>query len=449
MSYRLIAPAFTRTVSVARYRHLLYYEAQLPLMARSGFTATACTFDRWTRNSLRKLKKANLETLAQERKLNKKGTKDEIVARLIAWQENERKSTQTKTLTDSSDNRTKESAKTPSSSRDTSMQDNVTRSTKDEVAETKSSNTDKERTAREQSSSPTMIVTEVKHPRNNELVEDCENIGAQSKRADVVKRMSEFLEETLPEHDNSVVDINYENQTDETILPDNWIKAFEMKVNNRSNRVGSKKATMTFKTREPRSLSPRSLDNIIIQESAADSSIPVPEFEGDFDRQWVDAFDRKVAQRGSRRLLELASQDYDSKINSRSTEDESSGDITRLTIALNDNMTMTKAKYAPQATAELSAQDFLHNIASTPIAELSIEKLFATAQHQKRESNNGNEHQSQHNNNDEQSNHPDGNHFTTTALGATVLIWLIYGQDGVNNAVSSVRKLRPSKSNEV
>ncbi|KAG2186170.1 hypothetical protein INT43_002608 [Umbelopsis isabellina] len=449
MSYRLIAPALTRSGSIARYRHVLYHEMQLPLMARSGFTATACTFDRWTRNSLRKLKKANLETLAQERKLNKKGTKDEIVARLIAWQENERRSTQTKTLTNSSDNKSRASAEAASPPKDTSFQNTVIKSTKDEIVQTKSSNTDKEQTTREQLSSPTIAVSEVfevKQCRDNERVRDSENIGDHSQKADVVKRMSEYLEETLPEHDNSVVDINYENQTDETILPENWIKAFEMKVTNRSNRVGSKKATMTFKTREPRSLSPRRLDNIITQESVADPTTPVPEFEGEFDQQWVDAFDRKVAQRGSRRLLELASQDYDSKITSRSTEDDFAADITRLTIALNDNMTMTEAKYTPQATTQICARDFLQNLTSTPLTELSIEKLLATPQHEKRESNH--ERQSQHDKNDEQSNRPDGNHFATAALSATVLIWLIYGQDGVHKAVSSAKKLRRSKSSE-
>lgn len=446
MSYKLIAPALTRTGSVARYRHASYHGTQVPLITRCGFTVTACTFDRWTRNSLRKLKKANLETLAQEKKLNKKGTKDEIVARLIAWQENERRSTQTKTLTNSSDNETTPSAKAASSPEDMAVQDTAIKSTKNEFVESKSSNTDIEQTTREQPPSPAMVVSEVEQSRENKRVGDIENKDDHLQKADVVKRMSEFLEETLPEHDNSVVDINYENQADETILPDNWIKAFEMKVNNRSNRVGSKKATMTFKTREPRSLPPQHLENILVQESAADSTTSVSEFEGDFDHQWVDAFDRKIAQRGSRRLLELASQDYDSKITSRPTEDKSPADVTRLTIALNDNMSMTKAKYAPVATPQISVQDFLRNVASTPIAELSIEKLYATAQQQKRENNN--EHQSQHDNNDEHSSRPDGNHFTTTALGASVLVWLIFGQDGVNNAVSSVKKLRRSKPSE-
>ncbi|CAM0135146.1 hypothetical protein VKS41_000272 [Umbelopsis sp. WA50703] len=423
----------------------------LPLIKRSGFTSTACTFNRWTRNSLRKLKKANLEALAQERKLNKKGTKDELVARLMAWQENDRRSTQATSQSAASEHQSKVSIKPalPALSEvDSSNPNTGVKSTRDAVIENRPVNSDKEQPPSEPVSSPATIASEANEFRSDEQAKGSGNKVYQSQKVEVVKRMSDFLEEKLPEHDNSVVDINYEIQTDETLLPQNWIQAFEMKVNNRSNRVSGKKATMTFKTREPRTISSNTWGNVTVPKSAAKPSTSDPVFENDFDRQWVDAFDRKVAQRGSRRLLELASQDYDSKIANRPTGGEITPDITKLTAALNDNMTMTKAKYAQQPNIQISARSFLQRLALTPIAEISIEKLCTLAQSQKGEDDSGKRHQSQHDNNNEQSNRMDGNQFATTALGVTMLIWLIYGQDGVQKTVSSMKRLGRSKSSE-
>jgi hypothetical protein len=167
------------------------------------------------------------------------------------------------------------------------------------------------------------------------------------------------------------------------------------------------------------------------------------DFDTDFDRQWVNAFDRKVGQRGSRRALELKAQEIDWEISDKLGESLSSDNFTSIAPASLPNTQAIKPSVLH--ILENNRREVFRNLWVTPISQLSVSNLSTLTQKQQCTNSKGSSQRSRGDSDDESNKdgQPSGNHVATVALGATTLIWLIDGEDGINRAYS---KLKASKS---
>ncbi|KAI8583188.1 hypothetical protein K450DRAFT_224633 [Umbelopsis ramanniana AG] len=442
MLLNVVAPSFLRVKPIRHGSYNYKYASTVMLLTQSPFNTSASTFNQWSRNSLRKLRKANLEALAKERKLPSKGTKEELISRLLGWQEAPPKLSTQSTLTDPVKNVAGGSAsKTPSV---TSIADDITFKTK----EAGSSKTEVENPEEPPVISTSNSVNAVTGDRTEQLEKHPEQKSHISKTS-FVKMMADYVDEQLPPMQNSNVDINYEeSQADETLVPENWIKAFEMKVHNRGHKVNGNKATMTFKRRSatqdqrPSSSNLKQVSPTIIDDEISEMGA---DLEAEFDRQWVNAFDRKVAQRGSRRILEL---------NASATEKENNDNLDSSLSSINISdvtaeglLESSRTKPTDWQTLEKDASNIIRNLWATPISELSVSQLVASTQ-ESQPNNEKESSQKSHGGGDDESHHhgeSTGNHTVSAALGATTLIWLIGGEDGISRAYA---KLKSSKSDD-
>jgi hypothetical protein len=418
--------------------------------------------------------------LAQEKQLPSKGTKEELVARLLDWQG----SASQRSAQDKARNATKHvivatdpSIVGPNSATSTT----TTVSKKEETPGTvEGSRIDDSADFLEDwlSHSSVNATTRVSDKADDALVEPTVNTPATTatpdvnddtidiptyanlqpseqtiEKSNIVKMMADYVDEQLPDKDIGTVDINYEeSQTDETLMPENWIKAFELKVHNRGHKPSGNKAKMTFGARPTRSMQPIVSNNQSPPPPVAAEDTPTivpepvsePDFDAEFDRQWVNAFDKKVAQRGSRRMLELKSQDIGSEITETLEENLSSPNMANLAAACSgENLTTTQSiKGKPES--DLKA--FLRNIWETPVSELSTpwtQKFQSTGdQNSSQEKQGGDDHKSN------QRDLPPGNDFAAAALGSTILVWLICGEDGVSRTYSKLKAARQRNHTE-
>lgn len=483
MNLNLIAPTLLRVRATYRGCHVPQYTSIQPTVSRSAITTSAFLFNRWTRNSLRKLRKANLEALAQEQQLPSKGTKEELVARLLGWQGSaSQRSAQDKarnatkhvivatdpsivgpnsaTSTTTTVSKKEESPGTVEGSPIDDSEDFLADSLSHSSVNATARVSDKADDALVEPTvdTPATIVT----PDVDEDATDIPTYASDQpseqaiEKSNIVKMMADYVDEQLPEKDIGTVDINYEeSQTDETLMPENWIKAFELKVHNRGHKPSGNKAKMTFgarPTRPTRPMQPIVSNNrspptpVTAEDTPTIVPEPVsePDFDAEFDRQWVNAFDKKVAQRGSRRILELKSQDIGSEIAETLEENLSSPNMANLAAACSgENLTTTQSI---RGTPESDLKTFLRNIWETPISELSTplrQKFQSTGdQNSSQENQGGDDHKSN------QRDLPPGNDFAAAALGATTLVWLIGGEDGVSRTYSKLKAARQRNHTE-
>ena len=438
MLLKVIAPSFLRVRPVKHGSYNYQYASMVILLSQSPFNTSACTFNQWSRNSLRKLRKANLEVLAKERKLPFKGTKEELISRLLGWQEAPTKPSTPSTVIDHGKD-IAEASKLPSL---TSIADDIAFKTEE------AGSSEKEVRASEE---PPVVSTSISDNNftddHSEQSEKREEERSRMNKTSFVKMMSDYVDEQLHPMQNSNVDINYEeNQTDENLMPENWIKAFEMKVHNRRHRVNSNKATMTFNRRSatqdqrPPSSNTQEASTTIVDEEISELGA---DLEADFDRQWVNAFDRKVAQRGSRRILELNASETEKENIDNLDGSLSSINITNITAE--SSLETSSLEPDNLHTFEKDASNILHNLWVTPILQLSVSQLSALTQKHHNSNEEGSSQGSQGDSDDKSHKHDEnaGNHTASAALGATTLIWLIGGEDGVSKAYA---KLKASKS---
>ena len=470
MNLNLITPTILRVRATYRGCHVPQYTSIQPTVSRSAITTSAFLFNRWTRNSLRKLRKANLEALAQEKQLPSKGTKEELVARLLDWQG----SASQRSAQDKARNATKQVivATHPSIVGPNSATSTTTAVSKKEEApgtlegsrigdsavNATTSVSDKADGALIEPTvnTPATIAT----PDANEdtidiptYASDQTSLKQTIEKSNIVKMMADYVDEQLPEKDIGTVDINYEeSQTDETLMPENWIKAFELKVHNRGHKPTGNKAKMTFAARPTRSMQPIVSNSQSPPPPVAAEDTPTivpepasqPDFDAEFDRQWVNAFDKKVAQRGSRRILELKSQDIGSEIAETLEENLSSPNMANLAAAYSSENLMTTQSIKSKLESDLKT--FLRNIWETPVSELSTpwtKKFQSTGdQNSSQEKEGGDDHRSN------QRDLPPGNDFAAAALGVTILVWLIGGEDGVSRTYSKLKAARQRNHTE-
>lgn len=437
MLLNVIAPSFLRVRTIKHRSYNYQYASMVILKSQSPFNTSACTFNQWSRNSLRKLRKAKLEILAKERNLTSKGTKEELISRLLGWQDAPPKPSTPSTVI----NQVKDAAGASKLPSLTSIADDIAFKSKE------AGSSKKEVKASEESP---VVSTSI--PDNNFTDEHSaqlkkpEEETSQMSKTSFVKMMADYVDEQIPPMQNSIVDINYEeNQTDETLIPENWIKAFELKVHNRGHRVNSNKATMTFNRRSASqgqrapSSSIQEASTTIVDEEFSELGA---DFEAEFDRQWVNAFDRKVAQRGSRRILEM---------NAFETEKEGYGDLdsslsstNTAKITAESSIETSNGEPDNMHTLKEDASNILRNLWVTPISQLSVSQPSALTQKHHDTNDEGSSQGSQGYSDGNSHKHDEsaGNHTATAALGATTLIWLIGGEDGVSKAYAKLNALK-------
>ncbi|KAG2188319.1 hypothetical protein INT44_001072 [Umbelopsis vinacea] len=436
MLLNVVAPSFLRVKPIRHASYNSQYASMVILLAQSPFNTSACTFNQWSRNSLRKLRKANLESLAKERKLPTRGTKEELISRLLGWQEAPPK------LSTQSTNQVKNIAGASKSPSVTSIVDDIAF----KIKEAGSSKTEVE-TPEEP---PVVSTSKLDNTSTDDHTEQLGNHPEQKShisKTSFVKRMADYVDEQLPPMQISNVDISYEeNPVDETLVPENWIKAFELKVQNRRHKVNGNKATMTF-NRRPTTQDQRPSSNNLKQDSPVIVEDEISEmgadFEAEFDHQWVNAFDRKVAQRGSRRMLELNAFETEKENIDNLDGSLSSINITDVTAA--GLLESSKTEPTSLQTLEKDASNLIRNLWTTPISQLSVSQLSALTQENQPNFEQGSSQSSHGGSEDESHNHSEstGNHTISAALGATTLIWLVGGEDGISKAYA---KLKSSKS---
>lgn len=429
-----VVPTALRATTSCQYRTRPLYSSITPIVSRSSITTSACMYSRWTRNSLRKLRKANLEALAQEKHLSPNGTKEELVARLLGWQGSgaERSAPSAKPVTE-------EKKVTVSDTSAITEKKAVEKATKGVLETTVESDkavpdADCAPVSAELRGDESANVKDSSHPIHPAM--ETTNRDA-SQKVKVAKLMADYVDEQLPQQEKGTVDINYEeSQTDETLVPENWIKAFEIKVHNRGHRAISNKAQMTFGARSAKPAPSSSSWSPPTAPADEEMTLPDIEFDDEFNRQWVNAFDKKVNQRGSRRVLELLSQDVGSEIVETVKEGVPSPNMANLAAACSAAAKPVKTEQPIRDKLEYGARTVLRNLWVTPISELSVSRLSSRSHNRQSTSDSSDEHT-----NDEHKS-PTGNHFVTAALGATTLVWLVGGEDGMHRTVS---KLKPTK----
>jgi hypothetical protein len=436
MLLNVVAPSFLRVKPIRHGSYNSQYASMVILLSQSPFNTSACTFNQWSRNSLRKLRKANLEALARERKLPSKGTKEELISRLLGWKETPPKLSTQSTITDQVKKIAGASASKPPS--DTSIADDTAIETKEAGSSKSEVGTSEEPPVVSISDSDSAVTAD----RPAQLDKHTEQNSHISKTS-FVKMMADYVDEQLPPMQNSNVDINYEDsQTDETLMPENWIKAFEMKVQNRGHKVNENKATMTFNRRSatqdqrPPSINSQQESPTIVDEEISEMGA---DFEAEFDRQWVSAFDRKVAQRGSRRSMELNASETEKENIEHLDESLSSINITH--IAKATLLETSRAEPTILKALEKDTSNILRNLWTTPISQLSVSQLSALTPKNQPYLEKGSDQRSHGDSDDESHNSGEsaGNYTVSAALGATTLIWLVGGEDGISRAYAKLK----------